>query len=113
MSAGQAGDKVMYRDDNGKRVKLDVAGKPYPVGADGWRVGKASSRPAGMDPAQWAMLRPILIREGKTYEEYLAEVPKVNKDVQPAAVAKPQIEVAQNSSSFTMLEIFAGSARIV
>ena len=76
MSAGRAGDKVMYGDDNGKRVKLDVAGKPYPVGPDGYRVGKASGRPMGMDPAQWAMLRPILQREGKTYEQFVAEIPK-------------------------------------
>jgi len=75
----------MYRDDSGKRVKLDVSGKPYPVGPDGYRVGKASGRPVGMDPAQWAMLRPILQREGKTYEQFVADIPKeLEQDVQPA-----------------------------
>jgi hypothetical protein len=61
----------MYRDDNNRRVKIVTAGKPYPVGADGWRTGKASGRPAGVDPEVWSALRPILKKEGKTYEQFL------------------------------------------
>jgi len=70
----------MYRDDHGKRVKLDERGKPYPVGQDGFRVGKASGRPMDVTPEQWKILRPILQREGKTYEQFVAEIPKTEKD---------------------------------
>ena len=63
----------MYQDDKGNRIKLDTAGRPYRVGADGWRVGRASERPAGVEPAVWAQLRPILQKENKTYEQFVEE----------------------------------------
>jgi len=70
---GIAGDGIVYVNDTGRTVKLDKSGRPYPVGSDGWRVGKGSSRPLGMDPDAWAAIRPVLLREGKTYAEWAQE----------------------------------------
>ena len=33
----------------------------------------------GVTPDQWKMLRPILQREGKTYEQFVAEIPKTEE----------------------------------
>ena len=106
VSTGHAGDGHMYRDGQDRRVKIDKAGRPYPVGADGWRIAKTSGRPEGMDPDTWAMLRPLLVRENKTYEQFLAESTKPADPV-PAVPAR-----FQEAEHVSVLEIFAGSARI-
>ena len=100
VSSGSPGDKIMYRDDNNRRVKLDTAGKPYPVGADGWRTGKASGRPAGVDLDVWATLRPILKKEGKTYEQFIAEVSAEKFDDAPAAPST-SVDTQPPAASFT------------
>ena len=37
-SAGLPGDGVTYVNDDGREVKNDKAGRPYPVGKDGFKV---------------------------------------------------------------------------
>ena len=59
MRHGAAGDGKVYLNDAGRIVKLDVLGKPYPVGADGVRVLK-TARLEGMLLEAWQMLDPIL-----------------------------------------------------
>jgi hypothetical protein len=68
-------DGVIYRNDQGQRVKLDKNGKPYPVDSDGIRrdVGRGSSRPEGVPLEVWNYIRPILAKKGQTYREYMAE----------------------------------------
>ena len=44
VSKGKAGDGIIYFDDKGKRVKLDVEANPYEVGIDGRRACKRSGR---------------------------------------------------------------------
>ena len=56
VSTGKAKDGIVYRNDLGKTVKLDARGRPYPVGADGFRTMK-TTRPAGFTPEEWATLR--------------------------------------------------------
>ena len=38
VSTGKAKDGIIYRNDLGKTVKLDVRGRAYPVDADGFRT---------------------------------------------------------------------------
>ena len=72
-SHGLPSDGIIYRADKGQYVKLDKHGRPYPVSEDGVRrgVGRGSSGPVGVPSEVWNYLRPILQREGKTYEDYL------------------------------------------
>ena len=56
VSTGKAKDGIIYRNDLGNTVKLDVRGRAYPVGADGFRTMK-TTRPAGFTPEEWATLR--------------------------------------------------------
>ena len=56
VSTGKAKDSIIYRNDLGKTVKIGVCGRPYPVGADGFRTMK-TTRPAGFTPEEWATLR--------------------------------------------------------
>ena len=44
-STGKAKDGIIYRNDLGKTVKLHARGRPYPVGADGFRTMK-TARPS-------------------------------------------------------------------
>ena len=109
-SVGHAADGRMYRDDDDNRVKLDRRGRVFRVGADGWRLTKASGRPSGVDPDIWASLRPILLKENKTYEEFKAEAEASNRISPPMAMAITEEDLV--SPKFTLIEIFAGSARI-
>ena len=47
VSTGKAKDGIVYRNDLGKTVKLDACGRPYPVGADGFRTMK-TTRPGNI-----------------------------------------------------------------
>jgi len=102
-------DGKIYRDDHKRRVKLDKVGRPYTVGEDGWRVGRASTRPPGVDPEVWAYIRPTLKKEGKSYEEFVQEAREVTE--QKAAPAQEQNVSSEVEEKFSVLEIFAGSAR--
>ena len=51
VSTGKAKDGIIYRNDPGKTVRLDVCGRPYPVGADGFKTMK-TTRPAGLTPEE-------------------------------------------------------------
>ena len=44
VSAGLPGDGVTHVNDDGKEVKIDKAGRSYPVGKDGFRLMKTTSR---------------------------------------------------------------------
>ena len=70
MSHGQPQDGKVYVGDTRKRFKLDVNGRPYPVGEDSYRLDKTSSRPKELSPDEWKSLRPILMLEGLTYEKW-------------------------------------------
>ena len=107
---GGAADGRMYRDDDDNRVKLDRRGRVFRVGADGWRLTKAFGRPSGVDPDVWVSLRPILLKENKTYEEFKAEAEASNKEGPSMAMAITEKDLV--SPKFTLIEIFAGSARI-
>ena len=56
VSTGKAKDGIIYRNNLGKTVKIDVRGRPCPAGADGFRTMK-TNRPAGFTPEDWATLR--------------------------------------------------------
>ena len=45
VSVGLPGDGITYVNDDGKEVKIDKAGRPYPVGKDGFRLVKTSRPP--------------------------------------------------------------------
>ena len=45
VSVGLPGDGITYVNDDGKEVKIDKAGRPYPVGKDGFRLMKTSRPP--------------------------------------------------------------------
>jgi hypothetical protein len=107
---GCRGDGIIYRDDSGKRVNIDRAGRPYPVGPDGWRVGKASGRPQGVDPEVWNSLRGILKKEGKTYEQYLAE--SAASQAMPTVDAAVQTQSKREHDTYDVVEVFSGEARI-
>ena len=53
MSPRERRKMVLY---TGTTVKIDVRGRPYPVGAHGFRTMK-TTRPAGFTPEEWATLR--------------------------------------------------------
>ena len=40
VSVGLPGDGITYVNDDGKEVKIDQAGRPYPVGKDGFRLNE-------------------------------------------------------------------------
>ena len=65
VSTGKAKDGIVYRNDLGKTVKNDARGRPYPVGADGFRTMK-TRRPT---PEEWATLRNAIDvdEEGKIH----------------------------------------------
>ena len=42
VSAGLPGDGITYINDDGREVKIDKAGRPYPVGKDGFRLMKTT-----------------------------------------------------------------------
>ena len=60
MSAGLPGDGITYVNDD----KIDKAGRPYPVGKDGFRLMK-TSRPPEYTPDEWAMMRKYYTKEEK------------------------------------------------
>ena len=64
MSAGLPGDGITYINDDGKEVKIDKAGRPYPVGKDGFRLMK-TTRPPEYTPDEWAMMRKYYTEEEK------------------------------------------------
>ena len=64
VSAGLPGDGVTYVNDDGKEVKIDKAGRPYPVGKDGFKLMK-TTRPPEYTPAEWAMMRKYYTEEEK------------------------------------------------
>ena len=57
MSKGTAGDGIIYLNDIGETVKLDVKGHPYKVGSDGRRFFRSSPRPRSKyTPEEWRAL---------------------------------------------------------
>ena len=64
VSAGLLGDGKTYVNDDGKEVKIDKAGRSYPVGKDGFRLMK-TTRPPEHTPAEWAMMRKYYTEEEK------------------------------------------------
>ena len=58
------GDGITYVNDDGKEVKIDKAGRPYPVGKDGFRLMK-TTRPPEYTPDEWAMMRKYSSEEGQ------------------------------------------------
>ena len=64
VSAGLPGDGITYVNDDGKEVKIDKAGRPYPVGKDGFRLMK-TTRPPEYTPDEWAMMRKYYSEEEK------------------------------------------------
>ena len=57
MSKGTAGNGVIYLNDIGETVKLDVKGRPYKVGSDGRRFFRSSPRPRSKyTPEEWRAL---------------------------------------------------------
>ena len=64
VSAGRPGDGITYVNDDGKEVKIDKAGRPYPVGKDGFRQRK-TTRPPEYTPVEWAMMRKYYSEEEK------------------------------------------------
>ncbi|CAJ1370505.1 unnamed protein product [Effrenium voratum] len=53
-SEGKAADGIIYVNDHGKYVKLDIRGRPYPVDVHGRRTGLGSSRPDYYTPEEWS-----------------------------------------------------------
>ena len=45
VSAGLPGDGITHINDDGREVKIDKAGRPYPVGKDGFRLMKTTRPP--------------------------------------------------------------------
>ena len=64
MSAGLPGDGITYVNDDCKEVKIDKAGRSYPVGKDGFELVK-TTRPPDYTPAEWAMMRKYYTEEEK------------------------------------------------
>ena len=64
VSAGLPGDGITYINDDGKEVKIDKAGRSYPVGKDGFRLMK-TTRPPEYTLAEWAMMRKYYTEEEK------------------------------------------------
>ena len=64
MSVGLPGDGITYVNDDGKEVKIDKAGRPYPVGKDGFRLMK-TSRPPEFTPEEWKMMSKYYTKEEK------------------------------------------------
>ena len=56
VSDGLPGDGVTYVNDDGKEVKIDKAGRPYPM---------KTTRPPEYTPAKWAMMRKYYTEEEK------------------------------------------------
>ena len=63
-SAGLPGDGITYINDDGREVKIDKAGRPYPVGKDGFRLMK-TTRPPEYTPDEWAMMRKYYTEDEK------------------------------------------------
>ena len=57
-------DGITYASDDGTEVKIDRAGRSYPVGKDGFRLMKRT-RPPEYTPAKWAMTRKYYTEEEK------------------------------------------------
>ena len=57
VSDGLPGDGITYINDDGKEVKIDKAGRPYPV--------MKTTRPPEYTPAEWAMMRKYYTEEEK------------------------------------------------
>ena len=68
VSVGLPGDGITYVNDDGKEVKIDKAGRPYPVGKDGFRLMK-TSRPPEFTPEEWKMMSKILHQGRKSRGE--------------------------------------------
>ena len=64
VSVGLPGDGITYVNDDGKEVKIDKAGRPYPVGKDGFRLMK-TSRPPEFTPEEWKMMSKYYTKEEK------------------------------------------------
>ena len=62
VSTGKAKDGIIYRNDLGKTVKLDVRGRPYPVGTDGFRTRK-TTRPSRLKNGQHYGMRLMSMRK--------------------------------------------------
>ena len=65
---GLPGDGITYVNDDGKEVKIDKAGRPYPVGKDGFRLMK-TSRPPEFTPEEWKMMSKYYTKEEKARGE--------------------------------------------
>ena len=64
VSAGLPVDGITYVNDDGREVKIDKAGRPYPVGKDGFRLMK-TTRPPEYTPDEWAMMRKYYTEDEK------------------------------------------------
>ena len=64
VSAGLPGDGITYVNNDGREVKIDKAGRLYPVGKDGFRLMK-TTRPPEYTPEEWAMMRKYHTEEEK------------------------------------------------
>ena len=103
---GQLSDGIIYLDDKGDLVKLDKNGRPYLVGEDGVirGVGRGSSRPVGVSPEVWNYLRPVLQREGKTYEQYMQERDRATKKEKETDMPAPDEGHDQEVAAVSLLD---------
>jgi hypothetical protein len=96
-------------------VKIAANGRPYPVGDDGFRKFPSTTRPSGVDPEAWNAIKPILQREGITYDEFIRQgAPALPTDLVAATESPRQFRQDDvcTDGKIDVLEIFAGSARV-
>ena len=84
MSKGTAGDGIIYLNDIGETVKLDVKGHPSKVGSDGRRFFRSSPRPRSQyTPEEWRALTipdRIVAEKKEALEKEIERKKKEGKD---------------------------------
>ena len=89
VSAGLPGDGVTYINNDGREVKIDKAGRPYPVGKDGFRLMKTTRLPEHT-PDEWAMMRKYYTEEEKAEVKGGEEEEPKSKESEVSAPAETQ-----------------------
>ncbi len=96
---GRANDGIIYGNLKGNKVRLDIRGREFPCDLDGVRTSMKSTRPEGMDPAMWNILRPWRAAEAKKAAKAAKLAPQPRVAPMEADAAKKDAPDAGGSSS--------------
>jgi hypothetical protein len=108
---GTPKDGVIYVNDDGNKVMLDVRGHQYSCDLEGVRNSMKSARPADIDPEMWKRMGPNRARLSGQAEEPKAAPPSDDLDgwqkVVPRRTKKvaPQTQTAPVEGSLVKLEM--------